>query len=319
MGLQNIRDLIHSYTSELRIRQYYLSDIKHSRSIAGLFIDFLFFRAIIMITVYIIVIYKTREPTFSFVTALATTIILTMLESKRKNRLYKIKRIQKRMKIAREHLTTRLLNLSPQEFKWQIMKLLSNTEGFSNIRSCKKILEACYKGRKTIVGVHHSLHEHPVGADDISAFIHSLRSDSYHAALFFSSRPFKTGCHQLIKDKTGIPVRLIDMHVILDMMETARMLPDNATIDLLVSEEIMNNTHRWKDVKQQLLTTQKVRNFSVYGVICLTVSLFTGNLRIYYVLLSLFFFMLAFFTYLAMPKTSTERDVLGNVTPGESE
>jgi len=216
-------------------------------------------------------------------------------------------------------MANRLLSLSPQEFRWQIVKLLSNSNGFSGVKSCRKMAEAVFKGRRTAICVHHSANGHLAGPDDMSRFINVLRSDNYRAGFFFSSTQFKDICHNIVREKVSVPVKLIDMPIILDMMETAGMFPDVQTIDYLIGEEVKKNVRRWKDIRKQVLTPQKVRHYTFYGVVCLAVSILTGSLRVYYVLLSLFFFLLAALTYLVIPKTREERKMLHNITSsGES-
>jgi hypothetical protein len=174
--------------------------------------------------------------------------------------------------------------------------------------------EAVFKGRRTAICVHHSTNGHQAGPDEMSRFITVLHSDSYRAGIFFSSTKFKEVCYNIVREKVSIPVKLIDMPIILDMMESAGMFPDEQTIDHLIYEEVKKNVQRWKDIKKQVLTPQKVRHYAFYGVVCLAVSILTGPLRIYYVLLSLFFFLLAALTYLVIPKTRKEREILSNIT-----
>jgi len=242
-----------------------------------------------------------------------------MILHKRSQAIYKTKRAQKRRSIAREYMANRLLSLSPQEFRWQIVKLLSNSNGFSGVKSCKKMAEAVYRGRRTAICVHHSANGHHAGPDDMSKFINVLRSDSFRAGFFFSSTQFKDVCYNIAREKVSIPFKLIDMPIILDMMETAEMLPDDQIIDHLINEEVKKNVRRWKDIKKQVLTPQKVRHYTFYGIVCLAVSILTGSLRVYYVLLSLFFFLLAALTYLVIPKNREEGEMLHNITSsGES-
>jgi multisubunit Na+/H+ antiporter MnhG subunit len=319
MILSRMNEQFKSFAAELRIRQYYAGDINRSSSLPGMLLDFVFLRVLVFVAVYLIILYISRQPVFSFVTSLALTLILSMILHKRGKAIYKAKRDQKRKDIAREYMSSRLLSLSPQEFRWQIVKLLSNSNGFSCVKSCKKMAEAVFKGRRTAICIHHSSNGRYAGPDDMSRFINVLRSDSYRAGLFFSSTQFKDICHNIAKEKISVPVKLIDMPIILDMMEIAGMFPDDQSIDHLISEEVKKNVQRWKDIKQQVLTPQKVRHYTFYGVVCLAVSILTGSLRIYYVLLSMFFFLLAALTHLVIPKTHGKRELLSNITSsGES-
>lgn len=319
MILSRLNKQYKSFAAELKIRQYYASDVNQSSSLAGMLIDFIFLRLLIFVASYLLILYISEQSVFSFVTSISMTLILSMILHKRGKVIYNTKRDQKRKDIAREHMASRLLSLSPQEFRWQIVKLLSNSNGFSSVKSCRKMAEAVFKGRRTAICVHHSANGLHAGPDDMSRFINVLRSDNYRAGLFFSSTQFKDVCHNIVKEKISVPVKLIDMPVILDMMEIAGMFPDEQTIDHLINEEVEKNVKRWKDIKKQVLTPQKVRHYTFYGVVCLAVSILTGPLRIYYVLLSLFFFLLAALTYLIIPKTRKERELLGNIaSSGES-
>jgi|GEM_PF-2878707 len=319
MNLSRLNTHFKSFTTELRTRQYYAGDINRSSSLAGVLMDFIFLRALVFAIGFFLILYISGQSTFSFVASIALTLILSMILHKRSQAIYKTKRAQKRRSIAREYMANRLLSLSPQEFRWQIVKLLSNSNGFSGVKSCKKMAEAVYRGRRTAICVHHSANGHHAGPDDMSKFINVLRSDSFRAGFFFSSTQFKDVCYNIAREKVSIPFKLIDMPIILDMMETAEMLPDDQIIDHLINEEVKKNVRRWKDIKKQVLTPQKVRHYTFYGIVCLAVSILTGSLRVYYVLLSLFFFLLAALTYLVIPKNREEGEMLHNITSsGES-
>jgi len=68
-----------------------------------------------------------------------------------------------------------------------------------------------------------------------------------------------------------------------------------------------------------VITPQKVRQYTFYGVIYLAISILIGSLRVYYVFLSLFFFLLTALTNLVISKSRKERKMLHNIiSSGES-
>jgi len=89
MKLSGLSEQFKSFTAELRTRQYYAGDVNRSSSLAGVLMDFIFLRALVFVAAFFIILYLSGQPTFSFVTSIALTLVFSMILHNRRKKYTK--------------------------------------------------------------------------------------------------------------------------------------------------------------------------------------------------------------------------------------
>lgn len=290
--------------NKIQLFRYYMNENNnHSISIVGIISDILFVNIFLWIFVYLWTVYKTKSPLIS---ALLSVIFIALLDIAiyiKLRKAYNINRKKRRRETVVNHLSYRISQLNSEEFQLQLIRLLLNCKGFSNIYKEDGLLKADYNNTPVAIGFHHPPPGGKTPFSKVWEFVHQSKSLGLEQGFFFTSSSFEEDCDiQRIKN-LGFTLHLMDVGYIMDRMEKGGMFPDENTIDQLIIGEIRKEKIKKHKVKEQIFSPIKARQYLFLSILFLIVSLLISDSRFYYLAVSLLFATLALLIKLLAPES----------------
>lgn len=301
-----------------RLKHYYLQDSKNPKSLFSRLADGVFLKLLIFVVSYIWFVQKIRHPLTSLALALVFTILLSIAISLWRRKRYQEARYRKRKEVSRKYVLDRIAQLNDEEFKWQLVKLLLNLKGFSNIKPLQKYIQADYNKNRIAIGYNHIPSTEQTSAREVYEFLNTMYLDDYEYGLFITPGTFKDSCHEIIMKISGITLELIDGTKLLDLMDQAGLSPETGIVNQLIMKEINAGLKQWSKIKKEIVTPNKVKKFLVYSLLFFIISELAKPFALYYLALSTLFFLFALLTYLMRPKEQEEPAPLSSL-PVEEE
>jgi hypothetical protein len=302
--LNKIDNRIKSYNYNRKVEDFYIGRKNKQSSTISRVIDFLFIRVVILGGAFVWFAWRTGNLVLSIVLSLIVTILLSISLHLWKRRKLLSSRALKRRQIQREYLTERLAGLDSEEFKWQLMKILLKLPGIGVIKCRQHYLEIRLYGRKIAIGYHHGDPEEPVSPKQLSLWIRGVRVEDFHRVYFITSGEFKEGCRALAAGSRSLRLKLIDREGLIDLMEKTNLVPDEDTIDRLISKKINVPSNNRAAVKKEILTKKRIRTYLAYTLLFVVIASAVKVYSVYYYLLSALFLILAVITYIWNLKNS---------------
>ena len=279
---------------KLQLFKYYMStNPERPISLIRLILDTAFINAVVWIFIYLWIVYKTKSPLISILISSAAVVLLDLAIYIKKHNVYLTNREKRRRESVVKHLSHRISQLNSQEFQLQLIKILLNCKGFSNIKKEKGLLKAEYNNTPVAIGFHHPPPGEKTSFAKIWEFVQLAKSLGFEQGFFFTSSSFEENCDKEKIKNLGFSIYLMDIIYVIDRMEEAGMYPDEKAIDLLITGEIRKQKNNKQNLKKEILNQNKSKHYLLTSCLFLAAGiLFTGS-RLYYFAASLLFASLA--------------------------
>ena len=175
--------------------QKWLDSIRRCRyywgsSLLAPVINLIFAELLLFVIGYLWFVQRTKIPLLSLVLTLIIMVLLTAAILLQQRKSFQKRKAEARRKVGRDFLADKLKQLDPEEFKWQVTRLLLKLEGISDIREQGHFLETTLHGRKTAIGIYHTDFDEEVPHARLTDFLNQARLEGYLQALFITSGSF---------------------------------------------------------------------------------------------------------------------------------
>lgn len=270
-----------------KLRRYYIKKINGGRTLVARLLDFLIFRIVLMMALFILLLQLSRSLTTALLVSifltLAVSLILHCIRQRRTERL-----IEKDLKKLKEKcLLETLTFLSPEEYADYMSKLLG---GLDHIAINDVGFSAENNGVSVFV-----FHNHPTVICEVSDVLHLLRAQNNKRMSFVAlsdfSKPVKSLCQNTMQN-----VNLISGADVLTLAAKADMLPDEEEAQQKAEDEMSQTVITFSKLKESALSRKKVKAYMFCGVAAILWPFVTG-FRFYYPIIAAVCFALAIFTH----------------------
>ncbi|HHY82642.1 MAG TPA: restriction endonuclease [Clostridiales bacterium] len=256
---------------------------------------------------YMWFVYRTKIPLLALILTMVVMIFFTLAIFINQRKSYNKKKADARRKAGRNYLAAQLKQLNSEEFMWQITRLLLQLDGITDIKSCEDYLETTLHGKRTAIGLYNAKYDKEVAPQHLADFLNRVKLEGYQQAVFVTSGTYPDSCKAIAEKKSATKIQLLDLEDLLDLMEQAGMFPDDKTIDNLIDKEI-SKSNKLLALKKELLTPKRIKTYLGYSLFFFVLSRLFKSLSIYYVLVSVIFFLLALFVWLRSLKVTPESE-----------
>ncbi len=268
-----------------------------NRSLLSRGVDTLFTVGLLFIASYLWFVYRTKIPSLSILLSLLTTCLvgLCVVLWKRRQALAGLN-LRQRQALT-EYLSESLEQQSPEEFKWQLMKLLLKSADTGNIKSRTGYLETTILGKKTAVGYHHGVAGDAISARQLALFIREIRSIGFDNAYYITTGKFMEGCDRLIDRSPSFHIELIDGDSLIRWMASAGITPGEEILNQRMQTRIQPKKRRAFTFRREVLKPKRIRTYLAYALFFWVIATVIPGFTVYYTMLAGLFFTLAVFTF----------------------
>lgn len=293
--------------------QKWLDSIRRCRyywgsSLLAPVINLIFAELLLFVIGYLWFVQRTKIPLLSLVLTLIIMVLLTAAILLQQRKSFQKRKAEARRKVGRDFLADKLKQLDPEEFKWQVTRLLLKLEGISDIREQGHFLETTLHGRKTAIGIYHTDFDEEVPHARLTDFLNQARLKGYLQALFITSGSFSDASKAAAEKRNAARVQLLSLEELLNRMELTGMFPDDKTIDALIDKEIKSRKQRLALLKKEILMPRRIRTYLGYALLLFVLSRLFKSYSLYYVLMAVIFLLLAALTWLVWLKGRRDPD-----------
>lgn len=273
---------------DAKLLRYYKKKMHGGRSIAARVTDFVVFRLFMLFIIFIIVLYLTLSTTAALLIAVFLTAAASLamtIYNRKKAEKYILKDMTR---LKQKCLLERLTFMKAGEYSEYINSLLGGR--LKNVSFDDDGLSADYKEKSVYV-----FHCHPGSECGVSDVLKIIRSYGGRDMLILSlsefSRDAKTMCKSL-----PYGVELLGGKSILSLAEKADMLSGEEEAEKHAEKEMKDTIKTLEDVKSSAFSKAKIKGYIICGIVIMCWPLVTG-FRIYYPIISIICFAMAFLTY----------------------
>lgn len=286
---------------------YYLEGGDKPTTIVSWVIDAIMLAGAALITSYLWFVYKTKIPWLSVIFAIVMTATISVAYFKLRAKQLERKRQAKLNSIAAAYRKRELLELTPQQFKWRLVKALLQSGKFEDVKIDKRFLKAIYQGKPALIGFYHAPYSQQVPPFEVYKFLKILKHCGYSIGFYFTSSSFSDTCHTILQDHDDVKLHLIDGDGLVKMMQKSGIFSDQDAINFYLKSEIEKSRLRRKQARKKLLTPAKARTYILYSLLFLVASFIFQSYSIYYLILSVSFVLLGILGYIAHPSPKDVR------------
>ena len=269
------------------------TDPDRSISLVHIILDILFINVIMWIIIYLWTVYKTKSPLISILISIAAVGLLDIIIYIKKHNAYISNRKKRRKESVVNHLSHRISQLNEQEFQLQLIKILLNCKGFSDIKKEKGLLKAEYNNKPVAIGFHHPPPGEKTPFAKIWEFVQLAKSLGFEQGFFFTSSYFEENCDKEKIKSLGFSIYLMDVIYVIDRMEEAGMFPDENTINQLIAGEIRRQKSNKQRLKKEILNQNKSKQYLLTSILFFAAGILFKSSRLYYLVVSLLFAAIA--------------------------
>lgn len=237
-----------------------------------------------------------------------------------KRKLLVQKRREKRDQAAREYVYNRLIRLGPEEFKWEILKLVLRLPGAGSIKARPGFWETRLNGRKTAIGYYNDRFDDKVSSRMLASFIQKAKGAGCSDAIFLTSGEYSEGCRKYADSVKNLKLWLLGREDLLDMMEQAGMFPDDSAIDIQIDRMMKAGRRDYSRLRKEILAPKRAMSYLRYALFFMLAATVVGAYRTYYLVFAAVFALMALFTRLYGLKeardASSSPEALSELTEG---
>jgi ABC-type multidrug transport system fused ATPase/permease subunit len=318
--LSFMKDSFQKWSFSMKRRSYYRQN--KGISLFGRILNLFFAELLLFAAGYVWFVQRTKVPTLALILNSAVNGLLITAYILWDRKSYQKKKTTVKKKAAREFLTSRIRQLDPEEFKWQIMRLLLKLEQIGDIKNRAGFLETTFNGKRMAVGYYNAAFGEDVSPQQLASFLNQAKKEGYPEALFASTGKYSEQCSILTEKKSTMTVHLLDMDDLLEIMEKSGMYPDDRTIDAVIDKEIRSRKRKFLIFKKEILTPKRIRTYLGYSLFFVVLSALFQTMSLYYTLVSIAFFMLALLSFIWGMRNPAEpegsKKFVDTLTPKES-
>ena len=269
---------------DAKVQRYYLKKAYGGRSIIARAIDFVLFRALMLMALFFILLQLSRSLTTALLMSIFLTtgisVFLFILRSKRIDRF-----IEKDIaKIKTKCLLETLTMMDTDEYAQYMSELLGGLLSIAHDQAgfCAK------RNGKTI----YVFHNHPSADCDATDILPLLRRYKKETLTIVALSDFSQSAKSLCKD---FDVTIINGDMVLSLASDAGMMPDEQTAQKKAEDEMSENVLTLSKIKNAALAKTKIRGYMLCGLAAVFWPFVTG-FRFYYPIIAIICFALAFIT-----------------------
>lgn len=294
--LSKIKHIYKKLSYRYKLNSFYLYN-GSAPSILARLLNLIFAEALIILLWYIWFLNRLNRP----LTALVLTVVLTLLLNI-SYWLHKRKRLDKkrhaiRNKVARDHLLDKLIRQSPDEFKWQMLRLILKIPGTGNIKAKDEFLETTIKGKKIAIGYYNDQFADDVSPQILFTFLGKIKGAGYREAIYLTSGVYSDKCKEYVQKKKKPKLHLLDKHDLLDIMEKVDAIPDDDVIDALIYKKLEHSTQDYSRLRKEILAPRRTKSYLGYALFFAIGSVIINVFKLYYIIFSTLFFALALISW----------------------
>ena len=283
---------------DAKLKRYYRKKLSGGRSIIARAIDFVLLRAAMLIAIFILMLQWSRSLKVSIPVAVLVTVAVSIALN-----LYKRKKAEKILKkdlqrIREKCLLESLTLMNAREYTAYIARLLP---GIEKIEDMPNGFLADYKGAKVA-----AVHNHPSSDCDVAQIVDAYRLCKDARRIVILSLSAFTGDAVKFAENAGIT--LISGKDVLRLAGEKDMLPDEHSAEERAKQEMEDTIVSMERVKRSAFSRTKIRAYIFCGLATMIWPL-VGGWRIYYPIISILCFLLAFVSYKRGKHTQESADI----------
>ena len=271
---------------DARLKRYYRKKMNGGRSIIARAVDFIMLRAVVLVTLFIVMLQWSHSLTVSIsvsvLITVAVSLILYVHRQKKAEKFFDKDMQRIREKCMLENLT--LMNLNEyMEYMGHIFPGMEHVEPTGNG------FLAEYKAFRMVV-----LHNHP--SDSLSA---SQAVDAYRLGKGAEKIALVSICdftNDAKKFAESVSMTLISGREVLHIADEKGLLMDRQGAETRAQQEMKETVVSMESVRRSAFSRTKVKAYIFCGLVCMIWPLF-GVWRIYYPIIAALCFTLAFISY----------------------
>lgn len=280
-----------------RLNSFYLNG-NATPSLAGKVLNIIFFNLMAFIFSYLWFMHRTGRLQASLLLAALLALLLDLAWWLYKRRLLKQKRQEKREQAAREYVYAKLIRLGPEEFKWEILKLVLRLPGAGSIKARLGFMETRVNGRRTAIGYFNDRFGDGVSARMLASFIQKAIKTGCNDAIFLTSGEYSEECREYAASVKNLKLYLLGKEDLLDMMEQAGMFPDDSAIDIQIDRMMKAGRRDYSRLRKEILAPRRAVSYLRYALFFMLAAMVVGAYRTYYLIFAAVFALMALFTRL---------------------
>lgn len=283
------------------LNSYYKKKLNGGRSLVGRILDIVVLRAFLLFSIFLLVLYYSKVFWLAVIISVLITaaISLILLTYKRKKTSKYMQRDMERIK--RKCLLEMLTLMKIDQYAAYINRMLGNA--ITDIECDSYGFRGKYRDFML-----YAFHNHPNSKTSVSDIIHVFRkSENAEKLLILSLSEFEDDA-KLMCNKLPCQVELIPGGKILNIAEKKCMLPDKECAIERAEKEISDAIVTLKKIKKTAFNKVKIKGYIICGIAIMIWPLISG-FRIYYPVISIACFVLAFISFKKNRQTQESSDI----------
>jgi len=271
---------------DAKLKRYYRKKMYGGRSLLARTVDFIMFRVAILVTIFIAMLQLSRSLTVagsvSVLVTIAVSIGMYLYRQKKADKFFEKDLQRIREKCLLESLT--VMNL--KEFTGYIARIFPGTKQFEPVNDG---FTADYKGTKIVV-----LHNHPSSNVSVAQVVDAYRlcKDGGKPVLISLSE-YSADAK---KFADSVSMMLVSGQEVLRLAGERGLLPDIHSAEERAKQEMEDTIISMENVRRSAFSRTKVKAYIFCGIVTMIWPLL-GVWRIYYPIISILCFVMAFISF----------------------
>lgn len=299
--LRAVKNRFHQQVQFGRIRR---AGFPEGPSRMGGLLDGMFIGGILALGAYLWFVSRTQRPVLSIGLSLTITALSWTARALWRRRRHPDPMTVLRAKVRRDYLRDGLESLNPEEFQWQIMKILLKIPGIGSIKNHRGWLETTLWGVRTAVGYVHDPQMEAVSPRQMALFLREVRSAGFTQAYYITTGAYQEGCRRNAGKSPSFKLRLLDGADLVRLMEKTGLVPEDAVLDRLLLRKHQEMRQAVGRIKGEILKPKRCRTYLAYALLFWVLASIIPSNALYYTLLSGAFFTIALCAYLIHARRS---------------
>ncbi len=292
----NIFNKIKRYRKKLRIRKYYIEQLKEGKRYFATIIDTIVVKIIVFLLPLLYLISKTNNYILSTLISvelfLAYNIITYIV---RRVRFKKIKKIIDE-ELVKENIRKQLINKEPNNLI-EYMQSVFKKNDISNIKlSAMNNIDMIgdYKNDTIAIKCFQYNEDYKVSNRDIREFLISLSKLELKKGIVISTSSYSKEVKRFLdKIEKHIEIQLVDMDKFIKILKQAKMYPTKNEIEEYILDRIDDKRNKLNQYRKVIFSKNKIRKYILISIIIY----FWGKVtpyEAYYTIVSYLLILLAF-------------------------
>ncbi|HHW70769.1 MAG TPA: hypothetical protein GX392_05480 [Clostridiales bacterium] len=295
--------------------ELYASEASYKKTFTAYIIDTIFIYVVVFFTMFLLGLTSGVNIIIAALFSILALVPINILLYQRFKKNYNKLKGHVFEKIRKEEIEKKLISLSHRNFPVLLIELLIENRIVSNIVIQKDFIEGTKDSVRYAIGYDILEPGEKTSLDTIESFIYKMKNLGFENIIFFSTNEFQDECHKLKEFFQNRYIFLVDKEHIIKMTLDTYMGLEDVEVENIIKKKYRQREKIYNFKKNSVISNKNAKSFFSYSAIFFILTFIIKNSSIYYMGISISFFILGLFTYL-INKYKASKDNIINTTKG---